>query len=207
MSLKLHPKYFFICLFSIVTCICYSQNKSLELINSLSLLSNNLDSDTCDYVNLNKPSFDGQIVLKDSTILIGELILNQTYKNKLITILNTDNDPKLIDNNTIKEVILLNSNNSKEPTTKFFKINDDNKLYRLVYTNKNQLYVYDSSNKPFDNSLEGRVFIEENNILTDTWNFWSPGAKKDIINYLNKRDGTNYKRREFKSLDALFSKL
>ena len=55
--------------------------------------------------------------------------------------------------------------------------------------------------------LVGRVFIKENNILTDTFNFWSSGEKKDIINYINERDETKYKRGDFKSLDELFSKL
>lgn len=185
----------------------HSQNKNLELINASLLLLNSVNSD-CDCNNclaINQPFYKGKIILKDSTILIGEIRVNQPFDNKLVSIFYTNEEYSVIANKKIKEIIFTAPDVSKE--TKFISIIDDDVLYRQIYKKDSSLSVYDSSSKPFHDKLVGKVYIEENSTLIDTWNFWSSSSKKDVINYLNERDATNYKNRDFKSLDQLFAKL
>ncbi|WP_412561125.1 hypothetical protein [Winogradskyella sp. MIT101101] len=199
----------FLLLFLIVIYSPSLKAQDLDLINANLLLINSQssDCDCCNTLDINKPFYEGEIVLKDSTVLIGKISVNQPFKNKLITIFKSDDDYEPIDNGTIKEVNLSYTQNKITKEIKFLNVNEDERLYRLVFQKGNNISVYDSSDKLKDNSLVGRVLVKENNVLTDTWNFWSSGSKKDLINYLNKRDGTDYKRRDFKSLDDLFAKL
>lgn len=203
---KLLPKIVYTSVLFLLISSLHSQNKALGFINANALLLNSLnnDCDCCNTLNINTPFFEGKIILKDSTILMGKISANQLYRNKLITILNVDDDYQAIDNKTIKEVVLISPEHKE---TKFFNLNNDERLYRLVYQKHTILSVYDASNKLQDNSLIGRILVKENNILTDTWNFWSSGSKKDLINYRNDRDNTNFKRRDCKSLDEIFAAL
>ncbi|WP_178985112.1 hypothetical protein [Winogradskyella helgolandensis] len=156
---------------------------------------------------MNQPFYEGKIILKDSTVYIGKINVNQPFENKMITILNIDNNYTPIDNALIKEVHLEHTENKNLTETKFINLNSDERLYRLIYQNESLVTVYDSSNKLLDDLLVGRIIIKENNTLIDTWNFWSSGPKKDLINYINERDFTNFKQRNFKSLNDLFAKL
>ncbi|NRR92587.1 hypothetical protein HSX10_13520 [Winogradskyella undariae] len=194
--------------------IVYSHNikaQNLELINaSLQLLNSINNSSNCECsqtLNIDRPLYDGKIILKDSTILTGRISVNHHFDNKMITVLNENYAYKLIDNEMIKEVEIINHENEITVETKFINLNKDEKLYRLVYQKNSKISIYDSSDSPQNNSLVGKVFVKENNIITDTWNFWTSGPKKDLINYLNDREGTNYKIRDFKSLNDLFVKL
>ncbi len=175
---------------------------SLTLLNSV-----NNDCDCCHTLNMNQPFYEGKIILKDSTVYIGKINVNQPFENKMITILNIDNNYTPIDNALIKEVHLEHTENKNLTETKFINLNSDERLYRLIYQNESLVTVYDSSNKLLDDLLVGRIIIKENNTLIDTWNFWSSGPKKDLINYINERDFTNFKQRNFKSLNDLFAKL
>jgi hypothetical protein len=203
---KLLPKIAYISVLFLLISSLHSQNKTLDLVNDNALLLTSLNNgcDCCNTLNINTPFFEGKIILKDSTILIGKISINQLYQNNLIAILNVDNDYRAIDNKTIKEVVLLSPEHKE---TKFFNLNIDERLYRLVYQKHTIVSVYDASNKLQDNSLIGRLLVKENNMLTDTWNFWSSGPKNDLINYMNDRDNTNFKRRNFKSLDQIFAAL
>ena len=198
-------------LFSLVISSSHLKAQNLELMNaSLQLLNSVNSSCNCDCtetLNINSPFFEGQLILKDETVYNGKISINQPYQNKLITILNLDNNYVPIDNDLIKDVIFRRTENENETETKFTNLNSDDRLYRLIFQNESLVRVYDSSNELLDNSLAGRIIIEENNIITDTWNFWSSSPKKDVINYLNNRDNTNYKRRDFESLNDLFAKL
>ncbi|MBU2927073.1 hypothetical protein [Winogradskyella psychrotolerans] len=156
---------------------------------------------------MNQPFYEGKIILKDSTVYTGKIAVNQPFENKMITILNIDKNYAPIDNALIKEVHLEHTENKNLTETKFINLNSDERLYRLIYQNESLVTVYDSSNKLLDDLLVGRIIIKENNTLTDTWSFWSSGPKKDLINYINERDFTNFKRRNFKSLNDIFAKL
>ncbi|WP_179319747.1 hypothetical protein [Winogradskyella helgolandensis] len=177
-------------------------NASLSLLNSV-----NNGCDCCNTLNMNQPFYEGKIILKDNTVYTGKISVNQPFENKMITILNIDNNYTPIDNALIKEVHLEHTENKNLTETKFINLNSDERLYRLIYLNESLVTVYDSSNKLFDDLLVGRIIIKENNTLTDTWNFWSSGPKKDLINYINERDFTNFKQRDFESLNDLFAKL
>jgi len=200
-----------LCLFILVISSSHLKAQNLELMNaSLQLLNSVNNSCNCDcseMLNINSTYFEGQLILKDETVYNGKISINQPYQNKLITILNIDNTYLPIDNGLIKDVIFRRTENENETETKFTNLNSDDRLYRLIFQNESLVRVYDSSNALLDNSLVGRIIIEENNTVTDTWNFWSSGPKKDVINYLNNRDNANYKRRDFESLNDLFVKL
>lgn len=185
--------------------------QDLDLINTNILLINSLDNSCdCDCSNtldISKPFYNGNIILNDDTVLNGQVSINHLFNNNRITIYYNDNTYEPIDNDLIKEVNISHQKNEIISETTFFNLNNDGKLYRLVYQKDSEISVYDSSTNPEENSLIGRVYVKENDTIIDTWNFWSSGSKKDLINYLNDRDGTNYKRRDFKSLDDLFSML
>ncbi|WP_418636708.1 hypothetical protein [Winogradskyella sp.] len=179
-------------------------NTSLQLLNSV---NSNCNCDCIHTLDINHPFFEGKITLKDSTVLVGKISVNQYYQNRLITIFNNNDQYEPIDNEIIKDVNLRHDENQITKETKFQNISEDNRLYRLVHQKDSSISVYDSSDNPQENSLVGKVYVKENNSITDTWNFWTSGPKKDLINYLNDRDGTNYKRRDFKALDDLFAML
>lgn len=179
-------------------------NTSLQLLNSV---NSNCNCDCIHTLDINHPFFEGKITLKDSTVLVGKISVNQYYQNRLITIFNNNDQYEPIDNEIIKDVNLRHDENQITKETKFQNISEDNRLYRLVHQKDSNISVYDSSDIPQENSLVGKVYVKENNSITDTWNFWTSGPKKDLINYLNDRDGTNYKRRDFKALDDLFAML
>lgn len=207
-SKKLHTCLFFLLL---VISTLSSKAQNFELINaSLQLLNSANNSCSCDCIanlNTNVPFYEGKITLKDRTVLTGEISVNQQFQNTLITLFKSDDQYEAIANATIKDVSIFNSDTILTDVTKFVNINDDDRLYRLVYDNADETRVYDSSSKLTDTDLVGRIFIIKHNTLIDTWNFWSSGPKKDLINYLNDRDDTTYKRRDFESLTDLFAKL
>lgn len=208
MFLRLKLRIFLTVIITFLSFNSFSQDK-LQLINNLLILSNNLNESCCgSYFNTNQPFFDGVIILQDDTTLKGRLSLNQPFKNKYVSILEKDGVFQLIDNINIKEVTFFENENNETLETKFTIILDDEKLYRTVFDNGTNIVVYDSFSEPFNGKkLEGKVLVKDEDELTDTWNFWTSGPKKDIINYLNQRDGTTYKRRDFKTLEDLFAKL
>ena len=73
------------------------------------------------------------------------------------------------------------------------------KLYRLIADCKtpvfdNLLFVDENKGK-----ISNELFIKENKNLTSTFNFWTSTAKKDLVNYINKRFGTSFKSKNFKN--------
>ncbi|WP_225035810.1 hypothetical protein [Winogradskyella sp. SM1960] len=194
-------------LFALISNSIYSQNKALELANALLISNLNSDCNCHNTINTNQPFFEGKVILKDSSVYKGNISINQPFENKMFTILKIDNTYNPLENDLIKEVHLTHTEEETPKETKYINLNSDERLYRLIYKNDDLVSAYDASNEPFDKSLIGRIFIKENKTLTDTWNFWSSGPKKDVINYINDRDDTNYKRRDFESLNDLFAKL
>jgi hypothetical protein len=152
--------------------------------------------------------YEGKINLKDNNSIDGSISINNKRYGKYLTIVRTKDSCIFIPNTKINSVILYENNKNTTVETKFEALNNDNKLYRQVFHNdKKNITIYDSSKKPYRNRLGYGVYVKENGLTTYTYNFWSSGPKKDLINYLNKRDKTKYKRRDFKSIDDLFQKI
>jgi len=183
----------FLCLFSFSL---VAQEEQIDLIN-LQLQNSN---ETYFY--------DGTINLKDNSTIEGRISLNNKRYGEYFTIVKTKDSCIFVPNTNVNSVVLYETNKNTTVETKFEALNDDDKLYRQIFHNdKKNVTIYDSSKKPYRNQLGYGVFVKENELLTYTHNFWSSGPKKDLINYLNKRDKTKYRRRDFKSLDALFEKI
>ena len=174
-----------------------AQEVDLNYINLQTIIFNNLNDETSFY--------EGEVNLKNNTSLTGLISINHKRNGKYITIIKNNDECHYISNQEIYNVSLLNKDNKSETQTSFLQINEDGKLYRLVYQNNDGTSVYDTSTKPFNNLLIGEVIVKENNELYFIFDFWTSGPKKDLINYINERDGKAYKRRHFKSLDTLFA--
>ncbi|WP_299225793.1 hypothetical protein [uncultured Psychroserpens sp.] len=152
--------------------------------------------------NDNISFFDGTIKLNNNDVLNGRVSINHIKDQKLSVILKSEHKTKYIPNQDIKEVILNNKDGVK---TKFITLTNDNKLYREIFSNTNNVTVYDTSKHPFDGRLIGEVLIDNDGTLINTYDFWASGPKQGLINYVSKRDGIKYKRRDFKSLQELFA--
>lgn len=147
--------------------------------------------------------YDGIIHLKDGNSVHGEVALNEEENRENFTILKNSNKWEYINNTEIDHVILFDEKDAK---TTFYLQPERNVLLRKIYR-QNGKTLFDSANFPFDNRLIAPVYVEENDSLINTFNFWTSGPKKDLVNYINDRDGKKYKNRDFKTLDDLFKKL
>ena len=174
-----------------------SQEADLDYINLQTIFLNDLNNEAS--------FFEGQIHLKDNTTLNGLVSLNRSHYGEYVTVIRNDDGCRNIPNQNIDHVLLFDNNAESNSKTTFLQINEDGKLYRLVYQNEKGTSVYDTSNRPFDELLIGEVVVQENDALNYIFDFWTSGPKKDLINYINKRDGKTYKRRDFKSLSTLFA--
>lgn len=187
---------------------------SFSMIISLSLNAQKNDDDlvnlqTVLFLTQNNPKtyfFDGKINLNNNDSLIGQISVNHKKNGEYSTIFRHNDSCTFVPNKTIKAVTLFEQDRKSE--TKFRFINDSNKLYReIFYNEKKNISVYDTSDKPFNDKLIAEVFVKENDTIINTFDFWTSGPKKDLINYLRKRDGIKYKRRDFDSLQDLFETL
>ncbi len=188
-------KYFIFLLFLIFS-VNLNAQKNDDIVNFLTIYNNYL------YNNDNyNPFFEGAINFKNGKSVKGKISLNYLENDKYSAILKQDDNWKIIPNSEIENVVLHDNDNSE---TKFSAINDDGILYRQVYKKNNENFIYDSSNKPLENNLIAPVWIKKKDSLINTFDFWTWGPKKDLINYLSKRDGKEYKSRDFKSLKELY---
>ncbi|WP_418509349.1 hypothetical protein [Corallibacter sp.] len=198
---SLSLKGLFFSLFLIVAFSAHAQKGHTETLNLINLqLAGVFESGSDDIA-----FFKGEIHLKNGDVLTGDISLNNLCEHGYSAILSQNNNQRIISNKDIKNAVLYTDDNHAK--TVFTVINDDDILYREVFNNHDNVVVYDSSVYPYENKLAETVFVKENNTLTNTFDFWTSGPKKDLINYINNRDGVNYKRRDFKSLDAVFAKL
>ena len=186
----------FFCLFSFSLVAQQAQLDMLNLVNT-------------QLQNANDISFyNGKVNLKDNNSIDGRVSINNKRFGEYFTIVRTKDSCVYIPNAKINSVVLNENHKGTTIETKFELLNDGDKLYRQIYHNNTKnVTVYDSSEKPFRNRLGYGVFVKEKDLLTYTYNFWSSGPKKDLINYINKRDKTKFKRRDFKSLQELFDKV
>ncbi|WP_298511719.1 hypothetical protein [uncultured Kordia sp.] len=152
--------------------------------------------------------YNGRIHLKDNTVLEGRVSINDRRYGEHFTVVRMKDSCKYIPNTKINAVIMYEEKDDVIIETKFEALDHGDKLYReIFYNEKKNITVYDSFERPFKNHLGYGVFVKENGVITNTYDFWTSGPKKDLINYINKRDKTKYKRRDFKTLQDLFDKL
>ncbi|WP_299116742.1 hypothetical protein [uncultured Winogradskyella sp.] len=158
--------------------------------------------------NSNDYSFyNGEVHLKTNETLKGRISLNHINDNQYAVLLKTDQGHTYISNEDVNSVILFNNGKHQISETKFVAFDGYGKLFRELYKKDDETAIYDSMEKPFDNRIMSGVYVLEDNNLMSIYNFWSSGPKKDIINYINDRDSSNYKRKDFESLNDLFSML
>lgn len=197
MNLKYLFKYLVLLLTIVFSINLNAQNKD-DLVNLNTILTNEINN------NSYNSFFEGTITLKDGDILTGKISLNNIKNQEYSAIYSQNGDWQYIPNHKIKKASLYSKNN---PETKFYTIKDDDVMYREVYKKNEEIIVFDSSNKPFENRLISTVFIKDKDTLINTFDFWTSSSKKDLINYINNRDGVSYRNRDFKSLEELFEKL
>ncbi|RZK08837.1 MAG: hypothetical protein EOO46_13920 [Flavobacterium sp.] len=146
--------------------------------------------------------YPGKIILKSNDTLVGKISLNYRIKENFSALFNDGAKEVKIPNESIGKIILSNRNNE---WTEFESLDNSKQLYRILYSGK--VKIYDSSSKPQGGNLVSGVFIKENDKVYSLFNFWSSGPKQDLIDYINKRDGENFKRRDFKNSDEIFAYL
>ena len=174
-----------------------AQSNDLNLINFITI--QNLSEDIS--------FFEGKLILENSEVLTGNISINHNNKEDYETILQTDKGCTYISNEDIASITLFGSENDELYESEFVKFENSNKFYRELYKKDDANAIYDLLEQPFDNKTMNDVYVLEDNELVSINNFWSSGPKKDVINYINKRDGTNYKRKDFETLNELLSKL
>lgn len=177
-----------------------SAQKKDDAIEYFTLFHPIYQSNEVDY----NPFYKGVIHKKDGSVLNGKISLNYNENTENSTIIKQNDDWEYILNADIDYVVLYNNEQSE---TLFYAIRDKDILYREIFKKDDKTVVYDSSNKPFEHTLIAPVFVKENEVLVNTFDFWTSGPKKDLVNYINERDGKKYKNRDFKSLEDLFEKL
>jgi len=169
--------------------------EALNLINTLNLTNNSTNF------------YEGEVHLKNNESFKGLISINKIQNGEYSTLINLEDGCKYVPNKNIKNVVLFGKSKDQQNETVFVMLQNKRKLYRELYTKDSKNGIYDLLEKPFDWKIMSDVLIMEDNALTSVYNFWSSGPKKDIINYINKRDNKKYKRRDFKSLEKLFAAL
>ena len=176
------------------------QQHEVDLLGLETVLLSSINNNDIHY-------YDGQVNLKNNQTVKGLISINQRRYKSYVTILKTEKDCIYIPNNSIDNVVLYEDNSRDYKQTSFVSIKGHDKLLREVYKKDDKTIVYDMLKKPFDGKTMNDIYIKENDKLVSIFNFWSSGSKKDLINYINKRDDKTYRRRDFKSLKDLFAKL
>ena len=186
-------------IFSVFSFSATAQDVGLEMLNIVNMQLQNADE---------LHFFKGKIELKNNTTITGNIGINAKRYGKYYTVVRTKDSCNYILNEEINAVYLYETQKGVATETKFEALEEGNKLYRRIFHNeKRNVTVYDTSVVPFRNRLAYGVFVKDKGVLTYTHNFWTSGPKKDLINYINKRDKTKYKRRDFKTLQDLFAKV
>ncbi len=146
--------------------------------------------------------YHGQIVLNDMTVVKGLININYRQKERFVTRVKSEGKILYIPNNEILLVTLSSKNNNGVLENSFEKIDVDEKLYRIVGNGKRK--IYDESSKPTTN-LVGEIFVKEGLNSKSLYNFWSSGPKQDLIDYVNKRDNKDFRKKDFNNVDELIA--
>lgn len=148
--------------------------------------------------------YDGTVTLNNNEVLTGAISLNLKTNKTYFTVIDDGTSIRYIPNTEIAQIALINKNNTALGTESVFeKLGDGSRLYRRIA--KGSVAVYDSSSRPFEGNMVSGVFIKDDNKVHSIFNFWTSGAKQDLLNYINKRDNTKYKRSDFKSVTDLIA--
>lgn len=142
----------------------------------------------------------GEIIMNDMTVIKGLVNINYRQKKKLVTVVKSEDKISYIPNSEILLVTISSKNNDNLLENSFEKIEVNGKLYRIVGNGKRK--IYDESSKPTTN-LVGEIFVKEESNLESLYNFWSSGPKQDLINYINKRDNKDFRKKDFNNIDEL----
>ncbi|MBV7270462.1 hypothetical protein [Winogradskyella luteola] len=195
MMYKIFRKSIVLTLFISVLTVINAQELDINLVNLNTVIENSNDYSF----------YNGEIHLKTNETLKGRISLNHINDDQYAVLLKTDKGHIYVSNKDVNSVILFDENKGKILETKFVSFDGHDKLFRELYIKDDETAIYDSMEKPFDNKIMSGVYVLEDDELKYIYNFWSSGPKKDIINYINERDDSNYKRRDFKSLNDLFA--
>ncbi|WP_458626252.1 hypothetical protein [Winogradskyella sp. PC D3.3] len=174
-----------------------AQDENLNLLNQQLFFYSNLDYDF----------FDGEITMKTNETISGRVSLNHIDNQQYAVILQTADGCTYIPNEDISSVTLFDIDKGEIVATKFVALKGYDKLFRELYIKDADTAIYDLLETPYDSKIIDNLYIKENNTLVRIDDFWTSGPKKDLINYINNRDFTNYKRKDFKSINDLFAKL
>lgn len=146
--------------------------------------------------------YHGQIVLNDMTVVKGLVNINYRQNERFVTRVKSEGKILYIPNNEILLVTISSKNNNGVLENSFEKIDVDGKLYRIVGNGKRK--IYDESSKPTTN-LVGEIFVKEGLSSKSLYNFWSSGPKQDLIDYVNKRDNKDFRKKDFNNVDELIA--
>lgn len=197
MTSKINLSFFVLLGFLAFNTKALAQDENLDLFNQQLFFYSNLDYDF----------YDGEITMKNNEIINGILSLNHIDNEQYAVILSTDDGCIYIPNEDVSSVTLFEIDKGKTTATKFVAIEGYDKLFRELYIKNENYAIYDLLEVPYDSKIINDVYIKENNTLVSIDNFWTSGPKKDLINYINERDNTDFKRKDFKSLNTLYAKL
>ncbi|EPR74377.1 hypothetical protein ADIWIN_0478 [Winogradskyella psychrotolerans RS-3] len=197
MTSKINLSFFVLLGFLAFNTKALAQDENLDLFNQQLFFYSNLDHDF----------YDGEITMKNNETINGFVSLNHIDNQHYAVILSTDDGCIYIPNEDVSSVTLFNAHKGETTATKFVAIEGYDKLFRELYIKDEDSAIYDLIEAPYDSKIINDVYIKENNTLVSIDDFWTSGPKKDLINYINKRDNTDFKRKDFKSLNTLFAKL
>ena len=174
----------------------------LLLVLSNSKLYSQIGSDENEFVIVETPYFfEGEVKLNSNETIHGLISLNQKQNGEYTTAVKNGKSTQYFSNATLQCVVLFSKNKTISGTTKFEKLPHSEKFYRIL--KEGNTTIYDTSLKPFDGNLVGEIYVKEENTIRSIFNFWSSGPKQDLIDFLNKRDSKNFKRKDFKSTNVL----
>lgn len=146
--------------------------------------------------------YHGKIILKTQDTLAGRIALNYRAKENFYALFDDGTKEIRIPNENIAKIVFTSKNNV---FTEFESLDKSKLLYRVLHSGK--VKVYDSSSRPQSGNLVGGVFVKDKDQVHGLFNFWSSGPKQDLINYINERDGANFKRSDFKTPEEIFAYL
>jgi len=187
------------------TTVIFGQNKSntnqeaLNLLLITHLINENINDKP------NKP-YLGEMTLKNGDVIEGYFSLNNPIGENYVVIHFMENNSKIYPVDTIEEVLLYKTDETNFDTV-FKSVKQKKALLREVYNKNNEVAIYDTAIRPFNNKLSGEVYIKEKEELKATWFFWTSGPKHDLLRHIRNKDGIRYKRKDFESLEDLFKKV
>lgn len=147
--------------------------------------------------------YEGKLLLTNSDTLSGLVSLNFSKDRKYFTQVKDGGNLHVISNGEISKVILYATYKGQKAATNFEKLSDDGKFYRILGVG--EVTVYDCSIRPFTGNIVSEVFVKEHNSVRSLFNFWSSGAKQDLVDYINEKENKKFKKRDFKSAEELIA--